>query len=363
MKKSLRQQAFFLTLIGLVVTGLIVLAVVARQRYESQTRQIAVLREALYIPLASAKANLESLPPDVDQVIYSRKVVSPAEGVSTALQNLYDGKEGEGQPAVQISESVRVLVKLEMNEVDQLLEKLKAKTPGADFGKSIGEIQNCIVQFEKSASSQHEVLEWLSWISILITAVSFITVTVWNFLSDQRKLQKSLVAQEQLAKETQRVDVLSKFIEAMATGNYSIELESGRNDELSATLVTMRDKLKINTEEDQRRNWATSGVAQIGEILRAAATSTELYDSIVKFVVKYTRTNQGGLFILNDDDPQNSVLELVACYAFERKKFLTKHLDIGQGMVGQCFLEREKIHLREVPRDYVRITSGLGGES
>jgi hypothetical protein len=66
----------------------------------------------------------------------------------------------------------------------------------------------------------------------------------------------------------------------------------------------MRDKLKMNVETDQRRNWATSGVAQIGEILRATTrTPSELYDSIIRFIVKYTRSNQGGLFIVNDDDP------------------------------------------------------------
>jgi transcriptional regulator with GAF, ATPase, and Fis domain len=149
----------------------------------------------------------------------------------------------------------------------------------------------------------------------------------------------------------------------MANGNYAIELDTDKNDELSTTLVTMRDKLKLDAEDDKRRNWATSGLAQIGEILRATGTSTDLYDSIVKFVVKYTGSNQGGLFILNDEDHQNPMLELMACYAFERKKFLVKRIELGQGLIGQCFLEKETVHLREVPQDYVRITSGLGSEN
>jgi PAS domain S-box-containing protein len=123
----------------------------------------------------------------------------------------------------------------------------------------------------------------------------------------------------------------------------------------------MRDKLRTNADEDNRRNWATSGLAEIGELLRTSFSSTQaLFDSIMKFVVKYTRSNQGGLFILNEENKDKPFLELVACYAYERKKFLTKTIEVGEGLVGQSFLEAEPIYLIDVPKEYIAITSSLG---
>jgi PAS domain S-box-containing protein len=122
----------------------------------------------------------------------------------------------------------------------------------------------------------------------------------------------------------------------------------------------MRNNLVKIKEEDQRREWATNGLAKIGEILRSNyASATELYDHVIRFVVKYTHSNQGGLFLLNEDSKERK-LNLVACYAYERKKFLEKQVHIGEGLVGQCFLEQEEIYLTTVPKEFAAITSGLG---
>ena len=153
------------------------------------------------------------------------------------------------------------------------------------------------------------------------------------------------------------------FMEAISSGNYSADLDEevsvGRWEiPLFPCVTSLRQmRKKIVNEIGQHQ-----GLAQIGELLRTSFTTTqELFDNIIKFVVKYTKSNQGGLFLLNEENRNQKHLDLVACYAYERKKFLNKSIDIGEGLVGQSFLEAQSIYLVEVPNDYIAITSSLGG--
>ncbi len=207
-------------------------------------------------------------------------------------------------------------------------------------------------------------LNTITWIT---TAGVFLVFAVLSFVIYrlQHKTDQLVRTNEkQLADESSRVDTLTNFIEAVSAGDYNIELDDTVNagDNLTTTLIKMRDKLKQNGEDDRKRNWTTSGLAQIGEILRGGGTSSQLYDNIIQFVVKYTKSSQGGLFILQEEE-SDRYLELASCYAFERKKYITRRLDVGNGLVGQCFLEGERIYLLEVPQEYINITSGLGGAS
>ncbi|MEM1406721.1 MAG: GAF domain-containing protein, partial [Bacteroidota bacterium] len=85
-----------------------------------------------------------------------------------------------------------------------------------------------------------------------------------------------------------------------------------------------------------------------------------LSEKIISGVVTYTKSLQGALFLLNEDNADDRFLELVSAYAYDRKKFLERRVDIGVGMVGQVYLEGLTTRLSDVPQHYLSITSGLG---
>ena len=130
-------------------------------------------------------------------------------------------------------------------------------------------------------------------------------------------------------------------------------------DILGTELLVMRDSLKKAEREKNLRDWANEGLAKLGDVLRKNNSDTKvLAEEILKELIRYMKVNQGALFIVADSEKQE--LELVAAYAYDKKKYINRRINFGEGLAGQCVLERQTIHLREVPESYVQITSGLG---
>jgi GAF domain-containing protein len=118
--------------------------------------------------------------------------------------------------------------------------------------------------------------------------------------------------------------------------------------------------LKRMKQEDEKRNWMNEGLASFSELVRNHQHDSQLLaDKCVSFLTKYLNGQQASLFVISGEEG-NEHLQLVSCYAFSKKKFVEKKIDLGDGMIGQAFMEGETIHLREIPKGYTSITSGLG---
>jgi methyl-accepting chemotaxis protein len=155
----------------------------------------------------------------------------------------------------------------------------------------------------------------------------------------------------------------SEFAQKIGDGdllaNYNVDSEK---DGLGVSLLSMRENLVKVAEDDKKRNWTTEGLALFGEILRGNNQEmSKLADDIISGLVKYLNANQGGLFIVNDTNPSDRHLELIACYAWNKKKYLHMRIEEGEGLVGQAWQENDTLYITDVPSDFVKITSGLGG--
>ncbi len=150
-----------------------------------------------------------------------------------------------------------------------------------------------------------------------------------------------------------------KFDEdAILTDSDGIDI---KNTVLSRALISLRDKLVLVSEEDRRRNWTNEGIAKFGELLRTDNSDIQLFcDTIIKHFVSYLEANQGGLFLIEEQEEEEPCLNLISCYAWEKKKFVERKVLKGEGLIGQSWQEKDTLYVTEVPDDYIQITSGLG---
>jgi CHASE3 domain sensor protein len=160
----------------------------------------------------------------------------------------------------------------------------------------------------------------------------------------------------------------STFIKEIANANYNVQWE-GLNehniklnqDNLAGDLIKMRNQMKRVKDEDEQRIWTTEGLASFADVARTNQDNIEkLSNEVVRFLSKYVGAQQANLFVLQEANPKDIYLQLTACYAFDKKKFIQNRVEIGNGLIGQVYLDRTTDILTKLPPNYIKITSGLG---
>lgn len=182
-----------------------------------------------------------------------------------------------------------------------------------------------------------------------------------------RAMRKALKRQEV------RSDAILQFVEGLSAGKLDVQISSDdKDDDLISSLVQLQKTLQKNQteenkrrEEEQQRQWVTNGVAQFGEILRRNNDNmTELSYDIIRYLVDYVHLVQAGFFLLHTGEEKGDngrkFFELTAFIAYDRRKYADKQIEWGEGLVGRCALEQKTIHMTEMPKGYITITSGLG---
>lgn len=171
-----------------------------------------------------------------------------------------------------------------------------------------------------------------------------------------------------LSESIQGIFEKTEFAKRIGEGDLSADITLlSKDDMLGKSLLEMRNNLReakeqeeARKEDEKQKKWITEGLAKFGSILRHNNDNLELLsDDIIKNLVWYLNASVGGIFMASEED-KNKTFDLVASFAYDRKRFLKKSFQFSEGLIGACAAERDIIMLTEVPQDYIEITSGLG---
>ena len=227
-------------------------------------------------------------------------------------------------------------------------------------------------------------------VAMLIAIVLFIYVFFGEFYYYFRKVTETLeliskgkIPDELIIESNSELGILArninsfvetrknilKFIEELKRENYdkTFQVELGDDivaqtlRELAKRLAETKKEQEQRLKEDEQRRWITEGLNLFSEVMRATINDLQaLGDAVIKNLVKYLDASVGGLYILEDSDPNDVHLELLSAFAYDRKKYYTKRIELGEGLVGTVALDQTTIYLTDVPEDYIEIESGLG---
>lgn len=278
-----------------------------------------------------------------------------------------------------------------IDNVNQKLQKslqTDVASIATDIKKTSDEIISLQDNLEKEYNIRYAELEairpWIVALEFLIAVALAATIgslLILDILRRIRKMRDSLKTlsqgnipppiqetQDELNSMVKATNELAKNLQDIKT--FAVEVGEGRFDsdilvldgqgELGVSLLEMKNSLKSVYEQEQLRAWATAGLAKFSDILRRNNDNIELLcNEIISETVKYLGINQGGIFVLNKN-AKEPVLELKGMYAFDKKKSMQKQIKLGEGLLGQAFLEGGIVHIKQVPQDYIMLTSGLG---
>jgi signal transduction histidine kinase/DNA-binding response OmpR family regulator/HAMP domain-containing protein len=163
---------------------------------------------------------------------------------------------------------------------------------------------------------------------------------------------------------TTQVRAIANVATAVTEGDLtrSIEVEAqGEVAALKDNINQMIRNLKDTTLKNSEQDWLKTNLAKFSRMLQGQKDRNTVGRHILSELAPVVGVQQALFYTMEsvrEEAPGAPPrLTLLASYAFGGAR---DSYDLGEGLVGQCAVERSRILLSSVPDDYVRIGSGLG---
>ncbi|HYF70145.1 MAG TPA: HAMP domain-containing protein [Ohtaekwangia sp.] len=163
---------------------------------------------------------------------------------------------------------------------------------------------------------------------------------------------------------TTQVRSISEVASAVTKGDLTRTIRVDAKGELEAlkdTINQMITNLRETTLRNQDQDWLKSNLAKFTQMLQGQRDLNTVTKRILSEMAQVVNAHFGAFYILGQNEMGNDVkLKLFASYAYKEEKNVPQEFAIGEGLVGQCAFEKEKILITNVPQGYIKINSGLG---
>jgi HAMP domain-containing protein/signal transduction histidine kinase/CheY-like chemotaxis protein len=162
---------------------------------------------------------------------------------------------------------------------------------------------------------------------------------------------------------TSQVRAIADVATAVTEGdlNRFITVEAqGEVAKLKDNINEMIRNLKETTQKNTEQDWLKTNIAKFTGMLQGHRDLLTVAKLILSELAPLVNAQHGVFYIADADDNNEPILKLLGSYAYRERKNISNSFRYGEGLVGECALEKERILVNAVPHDYIHISSGLG---
>src|SRR5689334_6433112 len=169
---------------------------------------------------------------------------------------------------------------------------------------------------------------------------------------------------ELAANLTTQVRAIAEVATAVTQGDLtrSISVESqGEVAALRDTINEMIRNLKDTTQKNTEQDWLKTNLAKFSRMLQGQRDLTAVGQMILSELAPVVGAQQAEFYVLAGED--NPKLKLLASFASGGHASHGREVDLGEGLVGQCAIEKKKLMISGVSSSAFRVTTGLSEQT
>jgi HAMP domain-containing protein/CheY-like chemotaxis protein/signal transduction histidine kinase len=174
---------------------------------------------------------------------------------------------------------------------------------------------------------------------------------------------KDLVANVNMlaANLTTQVRAIAEVATAVTKGDLtrSITVEArGEVSDLKDNINAMIHNLRHTTDRNTEQDWLKTNLAKFSRMMQGQRDLVTLGELLLAEFAPLVSAHQGVVYIVGYEDGQRYLKQL-ASYADVRDSSEPRRYRFGEGFVGECAVQRQRMLLARIPQDSIRMGSGL----
>jgi HAMP domain-containing protein/CheY-like chemotaxis protein/signal transduction histidine kinase len=159
---------------------------------------------------------------------------------------------------------------------------------------------------------------------------------------------------------TNQVRAIAEVATAVTKGDLtrSIQVEaSGEVAELKDNINTMIDNLRLTTERNTEQDWLKTNLARFTGMLQGQRDLATVGRMLLSELAPLVAAQQGVIYQVETEE--SAGMRLLSAFADDGQDGHRQSLALGQGLVGQCAIEKRRMLIAELPEGAIPIRSGL----